>query len=331
MTTSNVQIDFDSINIFTRSTRQDNDDANKLREKIIRAIINKEIPDSYYNTSNSTTNNTSNKWNSLRDELHTYMQKLCSFPIDHIHCELKGGRKFHWDFEFTINYTHIFNIEFKFGVDCVEDCPQFSSPMKPSRFFNRSFEEYFHDKWLPKIATFGNLKMPSKDTYLQKIHNNKVECMKDYKTKYDTDTSFNKYCKQIDKLAIKEFIKSEETKLDISLLSAYLKDTQKKKIYMCYNNGHIYKDTVNRDCFELKRITKTTSTNIICETNKGYKIEVKLRFKNGCGLQFPAFQIKRKIPYKKELIELCKKHGIPYSGMVKKDIQKKLDDKNIIY
>ena len=45
---------------------------------------------------------------------------------------------------------------------------------------------------------------------------------------------------------------------------------------------------------------------------------------------YPAFQIKRKIPYVKELKLLCKTHNLT-PPKLKKDILKLLDDNGIIY
>ena len=67
-------------------------------------------------------------------------------------------------------------------------------------------------------------------------------------------------------------------------------------------------------------------------TESVYSLEVKLRWKNGNSIQFPAFQIKRKIPLKSSLVEICETNCIKRSSsMNKPEILRLLDSKKIIY
>jgi len=89
---------------------------------------------------------------------------------------------------------------------------------------------------------------------------------------------------------------------------------------------------MNENIYEIINIESKNKMNFICKTKSKMKLQVKLRFKNGCGLQFPAFQISRKIPLKKDLINICIKNNIFLDNKsLVKDIKKKLDENNIIY
>ena len=107
----------------------------------------------------------------------------------------------------------------------------FISLTKPSQYCSEDFESFFYDNCLPKIAEYGNLEMPSKDTYLKTIHSNKVECLAPFKEKYNTDTAFNAFCKKIDKEGIAEFIRISE--INRETLSNKSLTSQKGKQYMC--------------------------------------------------------------------------------------------------
>lgn len=317
------KIGFADINSFNISTKAENDSKNTMRENIIGCIINNRIPEGYYNCSK--------KWWDLREQTKLYIDKLCkskNITITSQECIHKAGRNNHNDFTFKINGDFEFAVEFKFNAECVIDTPQFVSPMKPSQYLDNSFEEFFYKNYLPLIAAEGNLNMPDKDQYLKTIHNNKVECMKEFKKKYDSDKTFNKFCKKTDKEAIKKFI--SETSLNLEKLSEKLRTSQKDKVYMCYKDGVLYYDKLNENLYKITKTIRREKTNYVCLTDCGMKIEVKLRFKNGCGIQFPAFQIKRKIPSVKELKVICKKNKI-VSPKIKKDICKILDDNKIIY
>jgi hypothetical protein len=310
------------IESFTVSNRSDNDNKNKLRENIVASIINDEIPCEFYKKSTL--------WRNLKKELYNYIEKnlFNTKDIKTIKCIIKAGRKHNNDFEIIINNTHAFQVEFKFNATKASETPQFVSPMKPSQYLEKNFEEYFYENYLPKIVNLANGNIPDKEEYFKTIHGDKVECMKLFKEKYDTDKNFNKECKKIDTEAIKQFI--ESSNLNIKKLSSYLLNSQINKVYMCYKDGKFYYDKVNENLYKIKKVEERKSTNYICVTESGMKLEVRLRFKNGCGLQFPALQIKRKIPFVKDLKLICQKNNLT-PPKLKKDICKLLDENNIIY
>lgn len=316
-------INYYDINSFNISSKSNNDSNNKKREIIIGAIINNKIPNNYYKYSF--------RWYKLKEEVNNYIYNLCrnqNIIINTQQCIHNAGRNNNNDFKLIINNEFNFKIEFKFNAEYVIETPQFVSPMKPSQYLDIDFTEWFYNKYLPEIANYGKLEMPNKNEYLNTINNNIVSCMTKYKEKYDNDIDFNKFCKKIDKKGIKEFITISN--LNITKLSNYLIKSQHKKHYMCYKNGKFYYDKLNDNLYIITQLIKKEPTNFIYLTKSGMKIEIKLRFKNGCGLQFPAFQIKRKIPYVKELKQICNKNNIKPPKM-KKDIIKILDKHNIIY
>jgi hypothetical protein len=318
----NTDLNIDSIDAFNVSEKKLNDTKNKIRENIIGAIINQKIPPKFYTDYPP--------WDQMKKNIDEYLNTLCKLDDDtHVECVHKGGRNFKYDFDIIINKKE-FHVEFKFNAECVNDCPQFSSPCKPSNYLDINFEEWFYDNYLSQIAEYGKLEMPPREIYIKKINNNKVECVATFKQKYDTDKEFNAFCKKIDKKAIKEY--QGVAKIDTKKLSEYLLESQKDKHYMLYKDGKFYHEKQDENLFKLKENVVVVAPNYICNTLIGYKLEVKLRFKNGCGIQFPAFQIKRKIPTIKELRKLCDIHSIQFKKQqCKKDIQNLLDEKNIIY
>jgi len=352
--TSKIDLtEFNSIYNFNNNEFKSNNDLNnKVRETIIKKILNNEIPEEYYMLSY--------RWTRMRNNINDYINKLLEkdtersryyFTIKTISCELKAGRTYNYDYKINIKYylnkdseTEInkdFKIEFKFGASCVNECPQFASPMKPSQYFknNINYEEWHYDNVLPLIVEKANTIMPEiikpeKQTYLKTIHSNKVECMQDFKKLYDKNTDFNKSVKKIDKEKIKEFLESQDLteNMDIEKLTKYLLKSQESKYYMCYHNNTFYIDKVSDDNFKITKVYNIIAPNIICMTESGYSLEVKLRWKNGNSIQFPAFQIKRKIPLKSSLVEICETNDIKRSSsMNKPEILRLLDSKKIIY
>jgi len=285
------------IDTFEAVCRSKNDANNNIRENIIDAIINKAITPNFY---------TDTKWFNLQTELDNYIQEICSQnniqSIDTIECKRKAGRVNHHDFNLTINEV-TYKIEFKYNAECISDTPQFVSPMNPSKFLSENYEEFFYNNYLPILAEHSNLSLPDKETYLKEINSDKPNCMKDYQSKYyngcknsskftndDNDIDFYNKSKSCSNDSIKQFISLYE--LDIEKLSDYLVKTQKNKYYMLYKNGKLKLETINCDNFKIDSYTKNPDKqSYIATTQTGIALKILLRWKNGLGIAFPAFQI----------------------------------------
>lgn len=286
------------INLFYSSgTRSTNDGINKKREKIICDLWNKKI-------SNDWTENNS-KWGDLYEEIKEYLNSLVE---DYNHCvlNLKGGRGKHHDIDaiFTMKDGEKFTkkIEFKYGASKINDCPQFVSPMKPSQYFNISYEEYFYNEYLPQIAKKYELDIPDKETYLKQIHGNKPTCMQNFLDKYymgsnksskytgnTNDIENYNFTKILINDSIEKFLKTAI--FNTEKMNDYLKDSQKDKIYLLCNNGKFNKQEMNENDYQIDKIeSKIKNNNCLTGiTKSGYTINLLLRWKN--GVAFPAFQI----------------------------------------
>ena len=287
-----------SINVFKVSEKKFNDKNNKTRENIISAIINNKIPENYYILK---------KWFYMKQHIFNYIKKLSNKSYEKVECINKAGRGHKYDFLLKILYKdgikEDFMIEFKFNVSLIDDSPQFVSPMKPSQYMSNSYENYYYDNYLHKLSNIFNIKMPSKEEYLKKIHSTKPKCMKIYQELYyngcsesskftnkDTDIKFYKFAKELSSDSIKSFINN--TELNIELLSNYLHTTQKDKIYMLYLNKVFTLQEINIDDYKIDKVVKNPDKfRYECISKNGKKIKILLRWKNGNGIAFPAFQI----------------------------------------
>jgi hypothetical protein len=289
-------LQYSSINSFVSSEKKSNDKNNKERENILGAIINDKIPTIYYTESN--------RWKQMKNSITDYIHRLHSeTEIQTIKCQHKGGRKFNYDFEIIINDTIQYNIELKFNASQISDAPQFVSPMKPSQYLSSSYEEYYYDNYLQQLATQGNLSIPERDTYLHQIHSPSPKCMDLFQQKYyngceqsskftnkEEDIEFYKTAKRLSNESITTFI--EQNTLDIEKLSKYLQDTQDTKYYMLYNNNKFHKETINMDEYKLISCeNQGKKYRFVATAQTGNKISILLRWKNGNGIAFPAFQI----------------------------------------
>lgn len=289
-----------SIAAFNPSTKSDNDQNNKMRENIIAAIIDKKIPDDYYIIY---------AWKRLHNAIFHYINEITeNRPYTHIECKQMGGRRYNYDFVFEIYYVgsiepNKYNIELKFNASNIADAPQFVSPMKPSEYLSKSYEEEFYDNYLPKLSNASGIPMPEKSVYMSQIHSNEPKCMIPFQELYyngcssssnftnnENHKEFYELAKRLSKESIEKFI--NETDLDDKKLSAYLVYTQKNKIYMLYKNNKFTLQRPNMEDYEIIKVIKNAKkSSYECESKNGKKINVLLRWKNGNGIAFPAFQI----------------------------------------
>lgn len=295
------KIVIDDIQSFILSSKKENDRNNKLRERIINNIINSSIPDEYYNDS---------RWYNLKEEVNYYIRELMkSKQIDtiiHINCLIMAGRNHNYDYKITIN-DHVFYVELKYNAQKLNDAPQFVSPMNPSQFMINleqiSFENHHHT-YLSQLLEDTSITVPDIDEYNRDIHSTKPKCFIKAQDKYyrgcskssrysgdKSDIDFYQKANKISKESIKEFIRKSE--LDHKKLTDYLLKTQLDKNYMLYKDGKLYLQKINPDDYTIVSCEKNKQMNGYIATSKtGIKIKILLRWKNGNGIAFPAFQIK---------------------------------------
>ena len=295
---TNTTIHYSDIQSFYVSTRSENDTNNKKRENIIVSIINGNIHNDYYKYSY--------RWNQLKNQINSYLKKLCEIQNIHmIHsqkCIQKAGRGHHYDFKIIINETIEFNVEFKFNAESIKQIPQFVSPMKPSQYLETSYEEYYYDHYLKEIESDG-FTLPNREEYLKQIHSTNPVCVGEIQKKYDNgckksskysgnkeDVDFYQKMKELSKKSIQSFISCNELK--INELTNYLLETQKNKYYMLFKNFNMYLQDVNMDNYIIVDYEKDVkSQRYIATTKTGIKMKILLRWKNGNGVAYPAFQI----------------------------------------
>lgn len=295
---------YDDITLFDEvSTRNKNDDSTKKRENILEYIYNDKIPNAFYDSSN--------KWKNLKKLCTQYIKKLCEehgIDFDNIHsfkCEHMGGRQNNYDFKFIINNIS-YPVEFKYNADDVSQAPEFVSPMNPSKFIDspKTLEENYYDNYLSKICNKINIPLPERTTYLKEINSTNPKCMKECQETYDRgskrsskytgnpdDIDFYNYANKISR----EFNNSSIDKngLNIDKLNTYFKISQEGKNYMLFKNGNIILQLIDTENYKIVSYEKEANKyRYVATTKTGLKLNILLRWKNGNGIAFPAFQIK---------------------------------------
>lgn len=296
----NRKINFKSICAFFEiKGRSKNDESNKVREAIIMSIYNKKVPSDYYKYSI--------RWSKINKELQSYIKQLCEMKnitqINSIHCEIKAGRNYKYDFDFLVNNKETFCIEFKNNASNLNSIPQFVSPMKPSQYFNGCYEDHYYDNYFRDLTLQYNLPIPEKEDYLKQIHFTNPKCLIEHQIKYyrgckskrqysgeENDIEFYNNAKKAARDSISSFMNCYD--LNKEKLTDYLLKTQKNKHYMLHSSGTFYLDTIHSDNFIITDIEKKPDKNMyIAKTKGGDYLSILIRWKNGNGIALPALQI----------------------------------------
>ena len=289
------EIEISDIDSFCISNRNKNDESNKTRENIIVNIINKKIPQGFFDDCP--------KWKKLSDDTWTFIRSLTSEDIDTIKAVSKGGRKFNYDIEVKINNEQ-FNIELKNNASGIDETPQFVSPMKTEKYLSSSYELFFYNNYLPNLVEATGFSLPGQIDYLKNVHSSEPSCVIDFQKLYyqgckkssrfsgdEKAINFYNLSQKLSKESIKEFINNNDLLSDV--LTTYLQTSQNNKIYMMYKDGRFYKETVNMNEYEIESWQKQPEKfRYQAITKTGKTLNILLRWKNGDGIAFPAFQIK---------------------------------------
>ena len=284
--------------------RGGNDDANDKREDIVIMMLNNRVPQEFleYDV----------MWGILsqrvRDCVHNIITSEGITLMNHVEFVRAGGRGKHHDIEMIGDGKVQLKIEFKHGASEVVDTPQFVSPMKPSQYMTASFEDEYYNNYMPKIVeNEPHLTVPEKDIYMKQIHSNEPKCMIDFQNKYyagcerssqftnkDEDKGFYNKCNETSKTAIKEFLSRDDVELCHEALSTYFIKTQ-EKVYLMYKDGQFTSQRIDPNEFVIDSYVKEPENyRFVVKTKTGKKLHILLRWKNGNGVAFPAFQISLK-------------------------------------
>jgi hypothetical protein len=179
-------INLDSIKLFHKNYdgKEKNDINNKLRENIIKRVINENIPEDYYKYSLG--------WFNLKKSIDSFVNKIIEENIvkngqyKSVECKIKAGRNFNYDFDIIYNFLKeekdnvkdnlkvevtetkiIKKVEFKFNCCKIDECPQFISI---SSKFNTDYAEYFYENYIEQISKLYQTDIKiSKEEYLKSV------------------------------------------------------------------------------------------------------------------------------------------------------------------
>lgn len=246
-------------------------------------------------------------WRTHKVALETALREICPSYVSYKMVK-KAGRRHNYDYQcqFYNQENQLMateRVEFKYNATDLGDAPQFVSPMKPSQYLSQSFEEYYYDRYLVRLFAEFGLDVPERSVYLLDIHKNKPKCIQAAQQLYyegcktsgkytnsERARAFYRACIDYSKACIAQFI--QDTDLRIDVLSDYLVKSQDRKVYVLYHEGVFRVKPVESSDYRIVHYIKQPEyARYQATIATGQTIKVLLRWKNGNGIAFPAFQI----------------------------------------
>ena len=265
----------DIIYFFETSHKDQNDFANKKRECIIKNILNKTLPKTWFS---------SPQWFKIALRLKEFLK-----PLEVVHgtfkeCKMKAGRQFNYDFLFVFDDKEL-KIEFKFGVETISKYPEILSVASNTFTTGLSYAEYFYDQYLTALT---DLEPPSKEFYLKNIHKHKVDNPFFIELKKITNAKIT-----VDE-SIDDFLVNQ-LQFDYAQFTNKIKE-QFDKVFLLFYNEQFFMEKIDdapiTPEINFKKGRTGFTNTIILKTTGTSEYHLLLRWKNHAGVLFPAWQVK---------------------------------------
>jgi len=260
------------------SERKNNDNSNKIRERVIENI--NDIPSKFIKDK---------KYGEQWKEVISKFQEI--FGKD---TKIKkfGGRKYNYDFEIKSG-NNIHKVEFKFNCDKISKLAQFLSLGSNSKILKESYSEFFYDNYLQKMVKVLGIKseIPGKNLYLKNVHSVNYNIHPIFqelkgKTNEESDDIVNE--------SIKSFLKMNYKTVNLDYLKEKIGESLDKK-YLLWDlkNKKFILEEIKED-FDNFQVKKIENDNSIVVSSDDYKYKLLLRWRNHKGVLYPAWQISLK-------------------------------------
>ena len=284
---------------FTTSTRDGNDAANKVREKLL-PIINDPpsefLQDPEYGANWTTANQ---EWKSILNKIavNTGIPEYTSTKV-----ELKGGRKFNYDADVTFcgdsGVIASRKIEFKNGGTNINELPQFLSLPAKSPIFTDKYPEFWYDNFLDAYLAVDpeiTVPKPSREEYLQHVIKTNYECTPFFAQLKARELTLQKEKNKVVNQSITEYLTKHAASIQLDLFSEKVKETQSDKSYVLWSKGKFYLDSIAPQEMANLQFQSVKNGNVVLvksESNTVYSL--LLRWRNHKGILNPAWQISMK-------------------------------------
>lgn len=279
---------------FNKCKRGENDAANKERELILSMLDKMEeecMGDDNFKI--------------LKNEWDCIIKKLgikTDVPIyTRYTMELKGGRKFNYDADLLYynGDTKVAErkVEFKNGASHIGNIPQFLSLQTRVELFPVPYDIFYYKNYLdeylkcdPGIIT----EKPTEELYYKCVSNVNYSIHPFFEELKNREEISKKEKHAIVNKSIKDYLEKYSKSFDIIAFSKRVKDTQKDKHYLLWNNGKFYYDVMDESQMSNMEVSSIKNGNTLVIKSSNTLYNILLRWRNHKGILNPALQISMK-------------------------------------
>lgn len=283
-----------------KTSRDGNDAANKMRERIIEMIANGLLPKNF-----TADDEHGQQWSALVAEWNGIIQRLVSeehIPAHtHYRVKLLAGRTHNYDFdiEFMNDVTVVSKreLEFKFGTNSVCKLPQFLSMRARSDLFDMSYPEYYYtnyiDTYLATDEGLAGLEKPTLEAYLNSVFSTNYNVTPFIAVLKARENNAKAAKNKVVNASIKAYLEAYSKQIKLDQLKEKLV-AQNGKVYLLYEpktkKFHLQKIEHGKTELNVNDITVRKGNVIVipaCDIQYG----MLLRWRNHKGILMPAWQI----------------------------------------
>ena len=267
---------------YVKSSKKDNDYANKVRENILVDILTNKISDEFYLDS---------RWVEIRTKLLSCLDKNGFVLKDNI--IKKGGMGHNYDFQLYDDIAY--HIEFKCNNVSVSKLPQFLELYDRDicleyNMTTTSYSEYYYTHYLDSYLATDTFSVP-KPSLAEYI-----KCVRDIKYKhpfirqlYDQKEINKKRKTDIVSASIKNYL--SDSTFDFSLIEKKIRDSQHGKIYLFWTGTDFTIQEVDISSIKICNILTIKPKCFTVEVEGfEYNIMIRLNWGNNNGVANPRWK-----------------------------------------
>ena len=282
---------------FKKSSREENDAANKIRETVLKNISL--IPSSFLEDEifGFKWTTLSNAWQKALEDVakRSEIQDYDTIQINHM-----GGRLFNHDYNavYLKGTTPVKEaiLEFKVGGQTIADSPQFLSLQAKYPFFEFTYDRFWYEQYLDKyIACDPGIteEKPSQDLYMKLVTNVKYEVHPFFQQLKERETVAKSEKAKVVNTSIEEYLSTYGMSMMVSVFEKKVKQSQTEKNYLLWCQNKFCIDGLSLEEMNEMKISRITK-NTIEITSAGTLYKLLLRWRNHKGILNPAWQIRLK-------------------------------------
>jgi hypothetical protein len=273
---------------FVKSTKVDNDAANKRREAYLAGLYDIAITD-----------DTPAQLKLLHAEWRKALDSLCPIPFTAVRVNSAGGRSKNYDFQ--VDYSaadgaivHRQKVEFKHGASSISAQPQFLSLAAKDIPFPQGYAEFYYDHFLPAYcATDSGITVapPERETYLKLIHSNNYDSHPFFRCLYDREETAKAAKRTIVRNSTKAYLEAYAEKCDLAHLGSLMTAKQDGKAFLMWDMSVFHIGFLTAADLTPTEFRGVRNGNTIILGTATHTLKLLLRWKNHNGVLFPAWQI----------------------------------------